>query len=241
MNTRLGVKIDQVAVLRQARKDSHPDPVAAAIMAELAGARLIALHLRQDRRHVQDRDLRVLRDTVKTVLNLEMAATTEMVKAAFNTRPERATLVPERVEELTTEGGLDVLSQKDVLRPIIRTLRDAQIETCLFIDPDLDQVKAAHRVDAQAVELHAGRYTHSPAAEQSPEIARIVDCAKAASKLGMRVAVGHGLNYENVVPLAGITEISELIIGHAIISRAVLVGMESAVGNMVEIIRAAKN
>ncbi len=242
MSTRLGVKIDQVAALRQARKDSHPDPVAAAMLAEIAGARSITLHLRQDRRHVQDRDLRVLRDTVKTVLNLEMAATTEMVKTAFNTRPERATLVPERIEELTTEGGLDILSQKDALRSVIRTLRDAQIQTCIFIDPDLDQVKAAHRVDAQVVELHAGRYTSLPNGdEQSQEIARLIDCAKAANKLGMKVAVGHGLNYENVIPLASVTEISELIIGHAIISRAVLVGIESAVHHMVDIIRAAKN
>lgn len=240
MTARLGVNIDHVATLRQARKARYPDPVTAAALAELGGAHQITLHLREDRRHIQDRDLRILRDTVKTALNLEMSATAELVKIAYETKPDISTLVPERREELTTEGGLDVIGQRDNVRKVVRTLRDAEIEVSLFIDPDVDQVRAAHKADATRVELHTGRYADArSAAERAAELGRIVDCAKVAAKLGMNVAAGHGLNYENVQPVARVEEIVELNIGHSIVARAVLVGMERAVREMLELMRTA--
>jgi pyridoxine 5-phosphate synthase len=240
MTARLGVNVDHVATLRQARRARYPDPVTAAAFAELGGAGQITLHLREDRRHIQDRDLKILRETCKTMLNLEMAATQELVKIAYEVRPEVSTLVPERREELTTEGGLDVISQRDNVRKVVRTLRDAEIEVSLFIDPDLDQLKAAHKVDAQRVELHTGRYADARTAkERERELSRIVDCAKAGAKLGLQVAAGHGLNYENVQPVARIAEIVELNIGHSIVGRAVLVGMERAVREMLELMRTA--
>jgi len=238
MTTRLGVNIDHVATLRQARRAAYPDPVTAAALAELAGAHQVTLHLREDRRHIQDRDLRILRDTVKSQLNLEMAATAEMVKIAYEVHPDVSTLVPERREELTTEGGLDAIGQRDALRKVVRTLRDAEIEVSLFIDPDVDQVRAAHKVDATRVELHTGRYADARnAKERQDELDRIVNCAKAAKKIGLAVAAGHGLNYVNVGPIARIEEIEELNIGHAIVARAVLVGMERAVREMLELMR----
>ncbi len=238
---RLGVNVDHVATLRQVRKARYPDPVAAAAAAELAGAEQITIHLREDKRHIQDRDLQVLRQTVKTQLNLEMAGSQEMVKIAYETRPDICTLVPERREELTTEGGLDVISMKDPIGKVVKTLRDAEIEVSLFIDADLDQVKGAHRVSAQRIELNTGRYTEaSSAAERAKELARVIDCAKAGRKLGLLVAAGHGLNYENVGPIAGIGEIEELNIGHAIVGRAVMAGMDRAVRDMIELIRLAR-
>jgi len=238
MTPRLGVNIDHVATLRQARRAAYPDPVTAAALAELAGAHQVTLHLREDRRHIQDRDLRILRDTVKSQLNLEMAATAEMVKIAYEVHPDVSTLVPERREELTTEGGLDAIGQRDALRKVVRTLRDAEIEVSLFIDPDVDQVRAAHKVDATRVELHTGRYADARnAKERQDELDRIVNCAKAAKKIGLAVAAGHGLNYVNVGPIARIEEIEELNIGHAIVARAVLVGMERAVREMLELMR----
>ena len=240
MTARLGVNIDHIATLRQARKARYPDPVTAAAMAELGGAHQITLHLREDRRHIQDRDLRILRETVKTALNLEMGATAELVKIAYETKPDIATLVPERREELTTEGGLDVVGQRDPVRKVVKTLRDAEIEVSLFIDPDIDQVRAAHKADASRIELHTGRFCDARSArERQAELGRIVDCAKAASKLGMNVAAGHGLNYQNVEAVARIEEIRELNIGHSIVARAVLVGMERAVREMLELIRRA--
>jgi pyridoxine 5-phosphate synthase len=230
---RLGVNVDHVATLRQARRAAYPDPVAAALLAELGGADQITIHLREDRRHIQDRDLQVMRKTVTTRLNLEMAATPEMVKTAYEVRPDEVTLVPERRDELTTEGGLDVLRGKDAVGKVVTTLRDADILVSLFIDADLDQVKAAHRVEAQVVEIHTGRYCEARlAADRRRELARIVDAAKAAAKLGLRVAAGHGLNYQNVQAIAAIGEIEELNIGHAIVARAVLVGLERAVREM---------
>ena len=199
MAQRLGVNVDHVATLRQARKVSYPDPVTAAMLAELAGAEQITIHLREDRRHIQDRDLRILRDTVQTVLNLEMAASSEMVKVAYEFKPDTVTLVPERREELTTEGGLDVSSQREQLTKLIKNLKDGDIIVSLFIDPDLDQVRASHRVNADRVELHTGRYCEArKEKDRDKELARIVDAAKAAAKLGLGVAAGHGLNYENV-------------------------------------------
>jgi len=239
---RLGVNVDHVATLRQVRRTPYPDPVAAALLAELAGADQITIHLREDRRHIQERDLQVMRKTVTTRLNLEMAATQEMVKIAYDVRPDECTLVPERREELTTEGGLDVVSGRDVVRKVVKTLRDAEIQTSLFIDADLDQVKAAHRVEAEVVEIHTGRYCDARlAADRRRELARIVDAAKAATKLGLKVAAGHGLNYQNILPVAAISEIEEFNIGHAIVARALLVGMERAVREMKELIAQGVN
>jgi pyridoxine 5-phosphate synthase len=241
MPARLGVNVDHVATLRQARRTEYPDPVAAAMLAELAGADQITIHLREDRRHIQDRDLEVMRKTVTTRLNLEMAATPEMVKVAWGAKPDTVTLVPERREELTTEGGLDVVVGREALRRVVKNLRDAEIEVSLFIDPDLDQVKAAHRVEAQVVEFHTGRYCDARLdGDRRKEFGRLVDACKAATKLGMRVAAGHGLNYRNVHPVAALPEIEELNIGHAIVARAVLVGMERAVREMKEILRDAE-
>jgi pyridoxine 5-phosphate synthase len=232
---RLGVNVDHVATLRQARRALYPDPVAAALLAELGGADQITIHLREDRRHIQDRDLQVMRETVRGRLNLEMAATQEMVRIAYDTRPDQVTLVPERREELTTEGGLDVVRGREAVGKVVKTLRDAEILVSLFIDPDLEQVKASHRVEAQAVEIHTGRFCDAQVpGERRRELARIVDAAKAAAKLGMQVAAGHGLNYENVLPVAAIPEIEEFNIGHSIVARAVLVGMERAVRDMKE-------
>ena len=240
MTARLGVNVDHVATLRQARRGKQPDPLFAAALAELGGAAQITVHLREDRRHIQDRDLRIMRDTVKTLLNLEMAATQELVKIAYETRPDVSTLVPERREELTTEGGLDVIGQRDNLRKVVRTLRDAEIEVALFIDPDLDQVRASHKLDADRIELHTGRYAEARnGQEREAELARIVDCAKAAKKLGLSVAAGHGLDYQNVQAIARIAEIEELNIGHSIVGRALFVGMERAVREMIELMRMA--
>ena len=234
---RLGVNVDHVATLRQSRRTAYPDPVAAAMLAELAGADQVTIHLREDRRHIQERDLQVMRRTVTTRLNLEMAATQEMVKIAYEVRPDECTLVPERREELTTEGGLDVAGNRDSVRKVVKTLRDAEIQVSLFIDPDLDQVKAAHRVEAEVLEIHTGRYCDARlASDRRRELARIVDAAKAGSKLGLKVAAGHGLNYQNILPVAVIHEIEEFNIGHAIVARALLVGMERAVREMKELI-----
>lgn len=238
MGQRLGVNVDHVATLRQARRTTYPDPVTAAALAELAGAQQITIHLREDRRHIQDRDLRILRETCQTLLNLEMAATTEMVKIAYEYKPDVVTLVPERREELTTEGGLDVNGQREHVAKIIKNLKDGEITVSLFIDPDLDQVRAAHKVDADRIELHTGRYCEARnEREKSRELSRIIDASKAAAKLGMSVAAGHGLNYDNVQPVARIQEIDELNIGHAIVGRAVLVGFERAVREMLELMR----
>ena len=236
MGQRLGVNVDHVATLRQARRTAYPDPVTAAALAELSGAGQITIHLREDRRHIQDRDLRILRETVQTLLNLEMAATPEMVKIAYEHKPDVVTLVPERREELTTEGGLEVAGQRDAIARIIKNLKDGEISVSLFIDPDLDQVRASHKVNADRIELHTGRYCEARnEKERARELARIVDAAKSAAKLGMGVAAGHGLNYDNVRPIARIAEIDELNIGHAIVGRAVLVGFERAVREMLEL------
>ena len=237
MPARLGVNVDHVATLRQSRRTTYPDPVQAAMLAELAGADQITIHLREDRRHIQERDLQVLRQTVQTRLNLEMAATQEMVKIAYEVKPDECTLVPERREELTTEGGLDVAGNRDAIRNTVKMLRDSDIVASLFIDPDVDQVRAAHRVEAEVVEIHTGRYCDARLAQDRlRELSRVVDAAKAAAKLGLRVAAGHGLNYQNIQPVAAISEIEEFNIGHAIVGHAVLVGMERAVKEMKQLI-----
>jgi len=221
---RLGVNIDHVATLRQARKGRYPDPVAAAALAELGGADQITLHVREDRRHVNDRDLDLLRKTVNGTLNLEMAAVQPMLNLALQHRPDTATLVPERREELTTEGGLDVISNREEIRRVAQSLRDASIEVSLFVDP-------------RAVELHTGRYCEARTSrDRARELARIVEGAKAATKLGLRVAAGHGLDYWNVKPVAEIAEITELNIGYAIVCRAILTGLERAVRDMKDLI-----
>lgn len=234
---RLGVNVDHVASIRQARRTAYPDPVTAAAICELAGADQITVHLREDRRHIQERDLRMLRDTVQTTLNVEMAATQEMVKIAYDVKPDIVTLVPERREELTTEGGLDVTHHRDHVKKYVQSLKDGDIQVSLFIDPDLDQVRSAHRVEASAVEIHTGKYTEARGdAERRAELQRIADAARAASKLGMRVAAGHGLNYHNVRELVPLADIEEYNIGHSIVAQAVFVGLERAVRDMLELL-----
>ncbi|MFQ5950259.1 MAG: pyridoxine 5'-phosphate synthase [Nitrospiria bacterium] len=235
--TRLGINVDHVATVREARKGREPDPVAAAILAELAGADGIVVHLSEDRRHIQDRDVRILRETIRTQLDLEMAATNEMVQIALDIHPEIVTLVPERRQELTTEGGLNAVSGRGELEKVIDLLHEGEIAVSLFIDPDLAQIKGAHKVSADRIEIHTGPYANSRGNDRKAELHQIMEAAKLASKLGMGVSAGHGLDYMNVKAVAQIPEIKELNIGHSIISRAVLVGMESAVREMKSLIR----
>lgn len=240
MRARLGVNVDHVATVRQARRAKYPDPVEAALVAERAGADQITVHLREDRRHIQERDVTILRQVVKTELNLEMAATQEMAKLALDIRPETVTLVPERRQELTTEGGLDVSAHRDALRGIVKLLRDAEIKVSVFIDPDLDQVRAAHKIDANAVELHTGRYADArTAAERRDELMRLVDAAKLAAR-HVAVAAGHGLHYANVLEIARVAEIAELNIGHSIVARAMIDGMDRAVRDMLALMTEAR-
>jgi pyridoxine 5-phosphate synthase len=235
---RLGVNIDHVATLRQARGGKDPDPLAAAVLAELAGADGLVVHLREDRRHIQDRDLTLLREIVSTKLDLEMAADETMAKLALNVKPDLVTLVPERRQELTTEGGLDVAAHKDKIQRIIDLLRDGGIPTSLFIEPNLDQIKAAHKVGAAYVELHTGRYANArKSKDEDEEFDALTQAAKLAYKFGLGVNAGHGLNYKNVRRLARIPEIVEYNIGHSIVARAVLVGLEQAVREMRELLR----
>jgi pyridoxine 5-phosphate synthase len=241
MRPRLGVNVDHVATVRQARRAAYPDPVEAALVAERAGADQITVHLREDRRHIQERDVSVLRKVLKHQLNLEMAATDEMAKFALEIRPDVVTLVPERREELTTEGGLDVAARASELRPIVKLLRDADIRVSLFIDPDLDQVKASHKLDVHAVELHTGKYAEAlGTAARKAELGRLVDGAKMASRLGLFVAAGHGLHYTNTQDIARIAEIAELNIGHSIVARAVIDGMDRAVRDMLALMSEAR-
>jgi pyridoxine 5-phosphate synthase len=238
---RLGVNIDHVATVRQARRAAEPDPVHAAVLAELGGADGITVHLRGDRRHVQDRDVEVLRQTVRTRLNLEMATTQEMTRVALTVKPHQVTLVPERREEVTTEGGLDVVLNSVQVRPVMKTLQEARIDVSLFVDPELEQVKEAHKLDAHAVEINTATWAEAAGPrEREAALRRITDAARLARKLGLAVHAGHGLDYRNVGGVAALTEITELNIGHAIVARAVLVGMERAVREMVEAMSAAR-
>ncbi len=238
MAPRLGVNIDHVATLRQARRVPDPDPVQAAILAELAGADGITVHLRSDRRHIQDRDVEILRQVVKTRLNLEMAATQEMLKIALTAKPHQVTLVPERREEITTEGGLDVVLNSVQLKPAVKMLAEGGIHVSVFVDPDLEQVKEAHRIDAHAIEINTAAYADARD-DQGRETAlrKTLDAARFGRKLGLAVHAGHGLTYENVRAVAALPEISELNIGHNIVARAVLVGMERAVREMRDAMR----
>lgn len=238
--SRLGVNIDHVATLRQARGGREPDPVWAAVLAELGGADGITIHLREDRRHIQDRDLRLLRETVQVRLNLEMAVAPEIVGLALEARPDQVTLVPERREELTTEGGLDVAGQAARVGEVAERLARAGIEVSLFIDPDPRQVDASIAMGVAAVELHTGRYADAP--EGPARLAELEALRRAGAALvsaGMELHAGHGLNYRNVGPIARIERMEELNIGHAIVSRAVFVGLTQAVREMKDAIQAA--
>jgi pyridoxine 5-phosphate synthase len=228
---KLGVNIDHVATIRQARRTVEPDPVAAAVLAELAGADSITVHLREDRRHIQDRDVRVLRETLRVPMNLEMAATAEMLAIAREIKPAQVSLVPEKRAEVTTEGGLDVRSQLDTLRPLVSELKQAGIVVAMFIDPTPDQVYASKEVGADAIELHTGTYAEK-GEKHAAELERLRVASLLAVEAGLRLHAGHGLTYWNVRPVALIPEMAELNIGHSIVSRAVLVGMERAVREM---------
>jgi pyridoxine 5-phosphate synthase len=234
---KLSVNIDHIATIRQARKGVEPDPIAAAVIAELAGADGIIVHLREDRRHIQDRDLRLARQTVRTKLNLEMAATEEMQRIALEVRPDIVTLVPEKREELTTEGGLEVFARIESVKAFVGRLQSAGIPVSLFIDPDEQQIAAAKKTGAAWVEVHTGAYANAMREEdRNAEFAKIVEAAKLAASLGLRIGAGHGLNYVNVKAIARIGEVEELNIGHSIISRASLAGMDRAVRDMIELI-----
>ncbi|MEJ2471386.1 MAG: pyridoxine 5'-phosphate synthase [Desulfuromonadales bacterium] len=233
---RLGVNVDHVATIRQARGGNEPDPVTAAAVAELAGADGITVHLREDRRHIQDRDVMILRRTVQTHLNLEMAATDEMVSFALTNVPDCVTLVPEKRQELTTEGGLDVVQHKQTLAGQIDLLHQAGILVSLFVDPDLEQLKASTRIKADCVEIHTGAYCEARGAEQDRQLGKIAEAIKAGRKLGLRVNAGHGLNYRNIRPVLALGGVEEYNIGHSIISRAVLVGLDRAVREMADLV-----
>jgi pyridoxine 5-phosphate synthase len=232
----LGVNIDHVATVRQARKTYEPDPVWAAALAELGGADGITIHLREDRRHIQDRDLRVLRETVTVKLNLELACVDEIVKIACEVLPEQATLVPERREEITTEGGLDVVGNLDAVRRATDRLNEAGIAVSLFLDPNPRQIEAAADLGARAVELHTGQYASARGAELQHQLDLLVGAGRHVRQLGMALHAGHGLNYHNVVPVARIDDMHELNIGHSIVSRAIMTGLERAVREMKQLI-----
>jgi pyridoxine 5-phosphate synthase len=235
---RLGVNIDHIATIRQAREVMYPDPATAAGIVELAGADGIVCHLREDRRHIQDRDLRILREIIQTRLNLEMAATEEMIRIALATKPNIVTLVPEKREELTTEGGLDVIKSFSFLKKAIQRLQKGGIQVSLFVDPKKDQIKASEDVGADAIEIHTGHYCNAVIPSQEDEgLKKILDAVAEASHRDLRIAAGHGLNYVNVRRIAEIKEIEELNIGHSIIARAVLVGLDRAVREMIAIIK----
>jgi pyridoxine 5-phosphate synthase len=237
----LGVNIDHVATIRQARRTRYPDPVYAALMAEQAGADSITLHLREDRRHIQDRDLRAMKDVLQTRMNLEMAVTDEMIGIALDVRPRDVCLVPERREELTTEGGLDVAGQLERIRAAVARLAAAGMRVSLFIDPEPAQLEAAVAAGAPVVELHTGAYADAADERaQAHELARVVTAARHGAGLGLAVNAGHGLNYHNVQPIARITDIAELNIGHAIVARAIFDGLSTAVIEMKRLMTEAR-
>lgn len=239
---RLGVNIDHVATLRQARRALEPDPIHAAVLAMLGGADGITIHLREDRRHINDRDVRLLRQTVTMLLNLELSVAEEIVGIACEVQPNQATLVPERREEITTEGGLDVVLHQRAVARAMERLQKAGIAVALFIDPDLRQVETAKVLGAKAVEIQTARYSEAKTdVDRRGELATLLEATEFARQQGLHVHMGHGLNYENVHAIAQIPGVEELNIGHSIVSRAVLVGMERAVREMKAAIREAKN
>jgi pyridoxine 5-phosphate synthase len=237
---RLHVNVDHVATVRQARRGREPDPVAAAVLCELAGAHGITVHLREDRRHIQDRDLRLLRQTVKSLLNQELALTEEMLRIALEVKPDEVCIVPEKRQELTTEGGLDAAAVLAQLQRAVPRLHEAGIAVSLFVDPAPEPIDAAADCGADFVELHTGRYANARAGRaRAAELKRLETAARYARDRGLRVNAGHGLDYENVVAVAQLPDVEELNIGHAIVARAVLVGLDAAVREMLERILAA--
>jgi pyridoxine 5-phosphate synthase len=239
---RLAVNIDHIATIREARKGDEPDPVAAAVLCELAGAQGITVHLRGDRRHIQDRDVELLRKTVTTHLNVEMAATTEMVRIAQTIKPHQVTLVPERKDEVTTEGGLDVVLHSGNVEKAVVQLLDARIDVSIFVDPDLEQIRQCHKLRAPKIEINTGKFAdafnqRASGSSWTTELDKVATAARAAKKLGLVVYAGHGLTYRNIDAIATIPEIEELNIGHSIIARASLVGLDKAVREMAELIR----
>ncbi len=234
---RLGVNIDHVATLREARKTTEPDPVTAAMMAEHGGADQITFHLREDRRHIQNRDARLVSELAQTRVNMEMAATTEMQEITLALRPDSVTLVPERREEVTTEGGLDIMKMSDGAAPVLKTLKEGGIKVAVFLNPDLAQIKEAAKLGFDAVEIHTGEYANAGPAEVDRCLRAVRDAATVTAKYGLRVHAGHGLTYHNVQPIVEIEEIEELNIGHSIISRAIFVGIEQAVREMAALTR----
>jgi pyridoxine 5-phosphate synthase len=237
---RLGVNVDHVATVRQARRAQVPDPVEAALLAEKAGADGITVHLREDRRHIQERDVELLRERLKTKLNLEMAVTLAMVAFAENLRPDDACFVPEKREELTTEGGLDIVAHRRKIQDSVKRLQDRGIHVSLFVDPEEKQIETSREVGADAVEVHTGTYCNAAGAEREKERRTVASAVSLAYRLGLEVHAGHGLDYENVLPIAGIHEIVELNIGHSIIARAVVVGIEQAVREMKALLKKAR-
>src|SRR5918993_30408 len=233
---RLAVNIDHIATLREARKGHEPEPLAAAVLAEMAGAQGITVHLRSDRRHIQDRDVELLHNSISTRLNVEMAATDEMAGIAARIKPYQVTLVPERPQELTTEGGLDVVTHAAEIDTFIKRMHDSGVQVSIFLDPELAQVDKAKSAGADAIEINTGRYAETSGAEAMSELQRIHDAARAGAAQGIEILAGHGLNYVNVIPIAAIQEIVELNIGHSIVSRASLVGMDRAVRDMVALL-----
>jgi pyridoxine 5-phosphate synthase len=240
MTLALGINIDHVATLRQARRGRYPDPIHAALAAEMAGADSITLHLREDRRHIQDNDVRVLKGLLKTHMNLEMAVTDEMLGIAADVRPSDCCLVPEKREEITTEGGLDVASQIPRLTEATKALAGNGIRVALFIDPDSRQIEAAAEIGASVVELHTGAYAEREGSHQATELERLRSGARLAAGLGIEVHAGHGLNYHNVQPVAAIRDIVELNIGHSIVARALFDGLSVAVRDMKQLMAAVR-
>jgi pyridoxine 5-phosphate synthase len=228
----LGVNIDHVATIRQARRTYEPDPVAAAAVAVLGGADVITVHLREDRRHIQDRDVRILRQTVPYGLNLELSCAEEIVTIACDIKPDQATLVPERRQEITTEGGLDVAGDPARVRPAVEQLHAAGIPVSLFIDPQPEQIEKSAELGVAAIELHTGSYALASGAQLERELERLIDAGRRCVELGLKLHAGHGLNYHNVRPVAAIPHMRELNIGHSIIARAVFVGLKEAVAEM---------
>jgi pyridoxine 5-phosphate synthase len=237
---RLGVNVDHVATVRQARQADVPDPVEAALLAERSGADGITVHLREDRRHIQERDVMLLREQLKTKLNLEMAVTPPMVTLAEKLRPDDACFVPEKRQELTTEGGLDVVTHRQKIKDAVQRLQNRGIHVSLFIDPEEKQIETSKEVGAHGIEIHTGAYCNAVASKREKDREAIAAAAKRARSLGLEVHGGHGLNYDNVLPIAGIEEIVELNIGHSIIARAVIVGMEQAVREMKALLKNAR-
>ena len=236
---RLAVNIDHIATIREARKSDEPDPVAAAMICELAGAQGITVHLRGDRRHIQDRDVEILRRTVTTHLNIEMAASAEMARTAQTIKPHQVTLVPERRDELTTEGGLDVVLHAGNVEKVVRQLADAGMNVSIFADPDLDQIRQCQKLRVPKIEINTGKFAEAwqRGGNWSGELEKVATAAKAAKKMGLVVLAGHGLNYRNIGGIAAIPEIEELNIGHSIVARAALVGLDAAVREMIGLMR----